>query len=171
MAGIRGFAPARGFKTIPSTVSGKYKTGEAIVIGSLLVLDSNGELTVCGADPTAVRGVALEAAGSKLNYGEPYSAQTTGIVAGRVQEVSFAEADRSTMFSAQLEDGSSNIVVPLQTHIGESYGVAKRANGSWFVDTSETSAKVVEIVDIVEAQGIQLGFVIVKFLEAVIAAA
>ena len=173
MAAIRrGFAPARRTgSTVPRIVSGVYKTGAqvtAIIKGSILQVDGDGLLIVSAADPTSlVKGVALEAAASKLNYGEPFASQTA-FATGRVQEVSYAVADAEQEFSARLETGG-NIVAPLQTHIGEEYGVAVDANGQWYVDTGEGSAKVVKITDIVEAAGgAALGYVLVKFLQAVV---
>jgi hypothetical protein len=166
----RGFAfyDRPGTTGVPNMQSCKYKTSEPVLLGSLVLKDSNGEITVFGGGTDAVvYGVALEAAATKLNYGEPFAGQTT-VATGRVQEVSVCVADEVSQFSARLEDGSTNIVVPLQTHIGESYGVAVDANGDWFVDTSETTTKIVKIVDIVEALGPKLGFIVVKFLPAVI---
>ena len=148
--------------------SQKYKTSEAIVIGTILQSDTNGELIVSAADPaSALKGVALEGAGTKLNFGEPFVGQTV-FATGRVQEVSYAIADSRTLFSCRQEDGSGNVVAPLQTHIGEKYGVAKDADLQWFIDRAETTAIVVEIVDIVESLGTHLGFCVVKFVPAVL---
>jgi hypothetical protein len=57
--------------------------------------------------------------------------------------------------------------VPLQTHIGEQYGVAKVGN-DWVIDFAETVAKVVEITDIVPGDG---NFFICKILKTVQGAA
>lgn len=167
----RGFAPARRTGgTVPRVDDGLYKTGEAIKQGSLVLLDGNGEYTVFGGGTNAiVRGVALEAAGTKKNYGEPNASQTI-FATGRRQAVSVAIADTEQEFSARQEDGSGNIVAPLQTHIGESYGVAVDSDGQWFIDRSETTTKIVVITDIVEAQGSQAGYVLCKFLPAVLQA-
>ena len=164
------FVPAtRGNNGVPQTISDKYKTGEAIVIGSLVLRDANGEFVLFGGGTDAVVfGVAEEAAGSKLNYGEPFSSQTTGIVAGRLQHISVAQADRETTFMARGVNGGTDPVTPLQTHVGEEYGVAKDSDGSWYVDIAEVTTKIVHIVKIHPAQGGQIGLFEVKFLEAVL---
>ena len=166
----RGFEPARRTgTTVPRVISGLYKTSEAIIKGSLVLTDSNGEYVLFGGGTDAVvKGVALEGAGTKKGYGEPFASQTV-VATGREQAVSVSIADREQEFSCRQEDGSGNIVAPLQTHIGEEYGVAKDADGVWFVDRSETTTKIVRITDIVESGGgTSLGFILVKFLEAVI---
>lgn len=164
-AGKRGFAPARRGTAVPRVVTGKYKTSEAIKNGSLLVLDANGELVIFGGGTdTVVTGVALQAAETNLGYGEPFSDQTQHAT-GREQTVSYAVNDAEQEFSAQLQSDANTIVAPLQTHIGEEYGVAVRADGSWYIDTGETTTKIVHITDIVEAAGGNaLGFVICRFL-------
>lgn len=160
------FEPARRTgTTVPRMQSMLYKTGEAIVNGSLVVGDANGELVLCGADPANVKGVALEGAGTKLNYGEPFASQTVHAT-GRVQEVTIAVADREQEFSGRMENGG-NVVAPLQTHINTSYGVANVA-GEWVIDETETVNVVVVITDIVEASGSQPGYHLFRFLEAVI---
>lgn len=164
------FTPAnRGTTGIPNTNSEKYKTGEAIVKGSLVLFDANGELTLfAGGTDAVVEGVALEAAGSKLNFGEPFSSQTTGVVAGRVQEISYAKADRETVFLCRGVNGGTDPVTPTQTHIGEKYGVAKDSDGSWYLDIAEVTTLICQIVGIIPSQGGQIGLFKVKFLEAVL---
>lgn len=123
----------------PDVVSGKYKTSEAILTGSLLVIDSNGEFTVCGVDPAVIDAVALEPAASKPGWDMANSSQIIAVT-GRVQEVSAARANRTTVFSSRIEDGSGNIVTPAQTNIDEEYGITKDANGEWYVNTAKTGA-------------------------------
>lgn len=162
----RGFQYARGAKTVPYVQSCAYATGQTFLKGALLVKNSAGEVVECGADPAAVYGVAAQDAGSGLGYGAANSAQTT-VVTGRSQEVSVVVADRTSQFSARAVNGGTDPVIPLQTHIDEQYGVVKVGN-DWVIDMAETTAKVVEIVDIVEPQGGQAGMFICKFLEAVL---
>lgn len=153
---------ARRANGVPFVRSGKYKTGEAIVFGSLLTVDTNGELTLHGgATAVDVVGIALEAAGSRPGYDMGH---TPIVVTGRKQEISFIQADAETVFSAQLctDSTGATLVTAAQTHIGEEYGVAKDASGQWLVDTSETTTKVFEIVDI----DTDLNVVYVKFMAA-----
>lgn len=158
----RKFIPARVNAGIPSVLSGVYTTGQTFKEGALLIYVAAGTLSESGADPSAeIAGVALENAGSKPGYD---AANSPTVVTGRVQEVSFAKADRTTVFSGRAIGASVDPAVPLQTHINEQYGVAKVGN-DWVIDLDETSAKVVEIVDI----DIDNKIFFFKFMEAVIA--
>lgn len=165
-----GFAPIRRAGGVPVVRSEKYKDAEAIIKGSLLQLDANGELIVAPADPVigagGVYGVALEGAGTKLNYGEPFASQTVHAT-GRVQEVSVAVLSREQEFVCRGVNGGTDPVTPLQTHIGEIYGVAMAVGGVWYMDIADTTNDVVVVTGIIPAQGGQIGLFIVKFLEAV----
>lgn len=131
---------------VPSILSGAYKTGEAIVNGSLVTIDTDGLLNLhAGGTDVDVAGVALEAAASKPGWD---AANSPTVVTGRVQEVSYAVADQATVFAIRQEDGSGNLVAAAQTHVGETYGVLKTASGEWRIDRSETTTKVFLIVDV-----------------------
>lgn len=150
----------------PEVVKRKYKTSEAIIAGSPVVFDANGELTLCGADPSVVDGIALEAAGSTPGYNLANDSDVV-TVTGRVQEIAIAIANRFTRFSSRMEDGSGNIVTPTQTHIDEEYGITKDSAGEWYVDTSKTGASA--RVRIVDFDDLGTKMVVWKFLEANIA--
>jgi hypothetical protein len=146
---------------VPDILSAKYKTGESIVQGSLLARDSAGELILhTGTTAINVVGVALEKAASKPGWD---AANSPTVVTGRVQEDSFAQADIDTVYSIRQEDGSGNLVAPVQTHIGEQYGVLN-VSGEWRLDRSETTTKIFRIVDIDIANGLTF----VKFLATAI---
>jgi hypothetical protein len=159
----RSFQPARGAKTVPQVQSIAYTTGQTFKKGAVLIDVAAGTVSECGADPDAVRGVALEAAGSKPGYDVANSSVAT-VFTGRLQEVSMALADRTTEFSGRAVNGGTDPVVPLQTHIGEEYGIAK-VGDDWVIDMAETTAKVVHITDIRPEDNAFL----FKFLEAVLA--
>lgn len=144
---------ARGFNTlrrtgttVPRVQAMAYATGQTFKRGALVVKNSAGEVVECGADPAAVEGVALQGAGTGIGFDLPNSS-TTNVVTGRNQEVSVAIADDEQEFSARGVNGGTDPVLPLLTHIGEQYGVAKVGN-DWVIDFAETTAKVVEITDI-----------------------
>jgi hypothetical protein len=146
----RGFNYARGRNNAaPRVQSLAYTTGQVFKAQALVVLTAAGEVSECAADPAAVLGVALQGAGTGMGYDLPNSSVTT-VVTGRAQEVSVLVADDSTEFYARGVNGATDPVLPLQTHIGEQYGVAKVGN-EWVIDFAETTAKVVEITDIVPA--------------------
>ena len=163
------FRPARrAGTTVPVVRAMKYKTGEVIIEGSLTVTDANGEQTLCGADPATVRGVALQAAGRELGKAFDFDSQVVART-GYVQQLSIAIAEQDIEFSGQMYN-AGNIVAPLQTHVGEQYGVVKLASGVWVIDETDVVNVVVEITDIVEAQGGDPGFHIFKFLDSVLEA-
>ncbi len=159
----RSFQPARGARTVPHVQSLAYTTGQTFTKGAPVIDVAAGTISECGADPAAVRGVALEAAGSKPGYDVANSAVAT-VFTGRLQEVSVAIADRTTEFSGRAVNGATDPVVPLQTHIGEEYGIAK-VGTDWVIDMAEVGAKVVQITDIRPEDNAFL----FKFLEAVLA--
>lgn len=143
----RGFNTARRTgTTVPRVQSMAYATGQTFKAGALVVKNSAGEVVECGADPASVEGVALQGAGTGLGYDLPNSSQTV-VVTGRSQEVSVAIADDEQEFSGRAVNGGTDPVLPLLTHIGEQYGVAKVGN-DWVIDMAEVTAKVVEITDI-----------------------
>ena len=130
---------------VPDIRSGKYKTGETIVNGSLLGIDANGELILfTGTTAVDVAGVALEAAASKPGWD---AANSPTVVTGRVQEVSYAVANEDTVFAIRQEDGSNVLVDPVQADIGDTYGVILRGT-EWRLDRSETTTKIFIIVDV-----------------------
>jgi hypothetical protein len=122
-----------------------YKTAETFKGGALLVIDANGELTECGADPAVVDAVALEAVGTKPGW---QMANSPTVITGRVQETSAVMANSHTIFSMRGVNGGTDPVTPAVTNIDEEYGVAKDGSGIWTLDLAETSAKVFKIVDI-----------------------
>ena len=143
----RRFKPVRRTgTTVPRVQEVQYATGQTFLDGALVTQTVNGELPECGADPAAVYGVAGNACGSLPGYDLPNSSVTT-VITNRRQKVSVVIADREQEFSGRGVNGGTDPVLPLQTHIGEQYGVAKVGN-DWVIDFAETVAKVVQITDI-----------------------
>jgi hypothetical protein len=147
----------------PQVQAMKYATGQVFKSYAMVVDDANGEVVECGADPQSILGVALQGAGTGPGFGFPNAAETT-VVTGRNQEVSVALADRVSHFSARGVNGGTDPVLPLQTHIGEQYSLAK-VGDDWVIDIANPTTPAVEIVDIVPAPD---NFFIFKFLESVL---
>lgn len=117
------FIPQRGrrLKKYP------LKAAETFKSGALVLLDANEEIAECGADPTAVLGVAVhQAAGRDLLPTE--------------QLVALGGSGRTF-----LGEGDN---APTEDDINQQYGVAKDANGIWHVDGTDTTNVVVEVVDV-----------------------
>jgi len=146
---------------VPDILSGAYNTGAVIVQGSLLAHNASGLLILhTGTTAINVAGVALEKAASKPGWD---AANSPTVVTGRVQEVSFVQADTDTVYSIRQEDGSGNIVAPAQTHVGEVYGVLNVA-GEWRIDRSEVTTLIFKIVDVDLLEGLTF----VKFVATAI---
>jgi hypothetical protein len=164
----RGMNYGRGAKTVPYSQSMAYATGQTFLKGALVVDNANGEVVECGADPAAILGIAMQAAGTGPGYGVADAGSAT-VFTGRAQEVVVAIADRTSQFTARGVNGGTDPVLPLLTHIGEQYGVTK-VGSDWVIDFAKTAGSArVEITDIVEAQGGSPGFFVFKILEAYLA--
>lgn len=127
---------------VPRIVSRAYKTGQTFKKGAVLIFDT-GEVTEAGADPAGIAAVAAEGAGKRPGYDMANSSDILQVT-GRKQEVSVFEANDDTVFS--MSEAANT--VPTVAHIGNSYGVAKNADGIWQLDVSETTAAIFTVVDI-----------------------
>lgn len=152
-----------GGDSVPEVQRMQYATGQTFKKGALVVDNTDGEIVECGADPTGVFGVALQGAGTGPGFNVANENEVT-VRTGRLQEVSVAVANRRARFHGRAVNGATDPVLPLQTHIGEQYGVAK-VGDDWVIDMAETTALVVEITDILPGDGLNLFEF--KFLEAV----
>lgn len=147
----------------PEIQTMRYTTGQTFTEYAFVVETAAGEVSECGADPATVLGLSLTGAGKGPGFDLPNSSSTV-FVTGRNQEVGVAIFNRNTVFSIRGVNGGTDPVIPLQTHIDEQYGVLKTGAGDWVLDFTETTAKVLEIVDI----DTDLNMFLVKPLEAVL---
>lgn len=92
-------------------------TGETFIEGALVLLNA-GEIEECGADPALIAGVALHDAGADPD----------------TSSVLVALASSEGTFVLQ---GSS---APVAADVGVEYGVAKDADGIWYVDKTDVVA-------------------------------
>lgn len=160
----RRFKPARtNGTTVPMIQSCKVTAAQTFKEGAVLQTAAAGTVSEGGADPTPILGIALQdafsAPGNEVSHDSKVVART-----GDVDFVSVAIADRFSQFSGRMTNAGAT-VAPLQTHIDQQYGVVK-VGDDWTIDETDTTNVVLEIVDIVEAQGGDPGFHIFKFLEA-----
>lgn len=127
--------PARsGPGAVPSITYGLYETAAAIVIGSVLIYDT-GNFDIAAADPALIAGVALQAAGTAPGYD---AANSPVPITGRQQKIAVAIADRNTVFSATLTNGSSTRIAPVAADVGSQYGITAYS-GVWTVDKNKTA--------------------------------
>jgi len=126
--------------------------GQTFLVGDIVVFSATSgkenKIKLSGADPTAsVVGVAAEAASG---------------VEGTMIGVWVANNDGE--FLANVQDTGTLAA----TNVGSGFGVVRDAtNLIWRVDLSETSAKVVDIVKLIDAVGDVNGLVVCKFRSAI----
>lgn len=140
----RGFNIARLPTGTPNIQSIAYTAGQVFKIGALVVDVAAGTVSECGADPASILGVALQGAATGPGFD---NAGTPVVVTGQRTEVSVALADRMTTFSCRGVNGGTDPVTPLQTHVGETYGVAKVGN-DWVLDLAEVTTMQCKVEDI-----------------------
>lgn len=153
-------------KGVPFIQRVVYTAAQTFKQGALLIATGAGVGTVveCAADPTEVSGVACDPADSAPGF---QMANSPTIVTGRSNEVSMILADLSEVFAIDGSSDGTTLAIPLQTNVNESYGVAKDAGGIWYLDLTETTTKVFNVVDF----DTDTKVFYVKFLQAVIATA
>ena len=130
----------------PNIISVRVTAAQTFKKGALLVDTAAGTVSECGADPARIYGVAQEDAFSKPG-GTGIANSPSVITGGQNNECSVAIADRSQVFTCRGVNGGTDPVTPLQTHVGETYGVAKTGN-DWVLDLAEVTVMSCEIVDI-----------------------
>ncbi len=144
MAG-RQFALAKWEGQFPEVQYVLVDSAQTFKAGALVLTAADGETDECAADPTAILGVALSAAKTALGYNMANDADIVAFT-GRENKVAVAIANNKNTFSGRGVNGGTDPVVPLQTHIGEQYGVVKDSDGIWAIDFAETTTKSVQIV-------------------------
>lgn len=124
--------------------------GQTFKHGAVLILASN-LLSEAGSTPTTgIVGIALQAAFTNPGNSLPYTSllASGSPIGGRPNDISVAINDKVTIFSGRLVNGATDPVTPAVTDIGVSYGVAKDANGIWYVDQANTTQLCVKVIDI-----------------------
>ena len=141
-------------KSLTSTAS----PNAGLVRGALVVMTA-GVIDLCGADPASIAGVAMQDASSAPGFN---AANTPATITGRVNRISTATANSITEFSAELTNGSTVRIAPVQADVGASYGVTAYAN-FWTVDKAKTGGTArVQVTRIDDS----LNLVYFKFLRA-----
>lgn len=159
----RRFVPARRTgTTIPRVQACVTTAAQTFKWGAPVATVAAGTISEVGADPTIILGVALQDAFSGPGNNEA-NANKTVFTTGQKDLCSVALADREQEFSGRMVNAGAT-VAPLQTHIDQQYGIVKIGD-DWCIDETEVASPVLEITDIVEAQGGDPGFHIFKFLE------
>lgn len=118
---------AGGGADYPEVKAFAIESSSAIIAGDLVYFDTADNLVkVCGADPALILGIALSSAASKTIY--PNSLIPVAVLTPK---------DKVVMSSA---------TTPGEAHKLRAYGVEKTGD-NWRVDTTDTSATRVTVVD------------------------
>ncbi len=150
--------PARLSNDAPTTLSGRYATGQTFTKGAALARTA-GELVEATSPITGatLAGFAHEAVASRPGY-DPANSAVVLQVTGRKQEISYVVADDEQIFSAQLVNNSAVAIAPAVADIGVAYGLKSYSVGGkneWYVDKNQTTTNAcVVIVDIDTDQNI-----------------
>ena len=130
---------------VPAVAGLTTLTGQTFLLGEMVVVNSDGYLTVCGADPALIAGVALQGAFSGPGND---MANSPTVITGQNLSTSVAIANAATVFLAELTNSSSTRVAPTQTDIGGIYGVTAYS-GVWTIDKGKTGGSArVQVVGI-----------------------
>lgn len=120
--------------------------------GGALLVEASGKVQECAADPAKVLGVAQYKASGVTDNDNIYT-----------------HNQRGAQFAISLDDSSAlgtGAIAATDRHAA--YGVAKDANGIWYLDKAETSVKVMEIIDFIGDVGEVMGRVIAEFVPVTI---
>jgi len=152
--------PSRTPRGIES-IRGMAYTG-TIYRGGVLIY-SGANVAAAGVNPTAIVGVALQASDTNPGYA---AANNPVTITGRSAVISVAVADRTTVYSATLTNGSSTRIAPVAADVGTQVGLTEYSN-VWTVDKGKTAALArVQIVGY-DTGGLT-NLVFFKFLESAI---
>lgn len=98
----------------PEAASQSFKAGELVYLAS-------GKVTICGADPSLILGMAMEDATGTTNT-----------------DLAVAIANKDTVFEGNVYHGTPASAITAITDVGTDYGVVN-ADNKWYVDVSDTS--------------------------------
>lgn len=124
-------------QSIPKCVEKDSAAAADFPMGSLLLVDGNGDFAECGADPALVAAVAASGVGPDTAFGANRLG-VKGFPPGRVQAFPVQNFQR---FRAKY-------VGTLPSVTGGTYGVVKDTDGEWKVDFAEVTAMQVKLVEL-----------------------
>jgi hypothetical protein len=131
--------------SVPEGASQTFKAGE-------LVMRTSGYLTICGADPALVLGIALEDANNNATDGE--------------NDILVLVATANALLKMSVYHSNATYNVVEDTDLGTDYGVVCASN-KWLVDKTDNSNKVVRVQQFLDPIGEEAGQVLVSVLAAV----
>lgn len=142
----RGFTFSRAPQGIPTVEHYPVKAAETFIEGGIVVLDANGELTVCVAGATSVLGVAAAGAFRGRGY-ELANASQIQQVTGRDSYCPVYLANPNTIFAARGVNGGTDPVTPTATMVDTQYDIGV-SSGVFYVNIASSATPAVEVVGI-----------------------
>lgn len=143
------------------------KSGEDFVLGAPMTINAGEVDEIDTDDVTLVVGVAGAADASAYGYD---MADQPSTVTGRANTVPVHVANRNVVFMGQISNGTTALVVPDAANVdGVGYGIIRQTDGVWTVDESDTTNKLVQVVDFDTSVGGTNGIVYFKFFAAAVA--
>lgn len=138
------FEPSRKSTGVEAIRTYPALAGQVIVLGSLVLLDANGLLTLGGADPASILGVALNPQGRTPGFDVGHSpVLINGLPQADLVSVALAS---TTEFMGQMTNAGA-IVTPTQAMVADAFGVVNTA-GVWTIDQTETVNTRLTITDV-----------------------
>lgn len=133
--------------TAPNTEVVAATAGQTFLRGALVIMDSNGTLVECGANPAAVFGVA----GADAFQGYGYAAANNPApITGQGEKntgVPVIVADRKSIYSGRAINGATDPLTPTVAMRKVKYGVSK-VGSDWVINQADTTNLVVQIIDV-----------------------
>lgn len=146
-----------------------YANGQTFATGEVLIFDGSGNVTVAGANPTGIVGVALQAAGSSPGFDMANNSLITTFTY-RSQKVSVARPNDQTIFAGYFTNGSSAQVAAALTDVGLTYGITAYNSGTttavWTIDKAKNASNQRVTIVGVDLTVSALGLAFFKFLPA-----
>lgn len=119
---------------VPRVVQRPLAAAQAFLSGALVLVDANGAVAECGADPTAIAGVALAGCGT--------DASGFNVLAKKEFPPGYMQFIPLTVDVPFI----ASYVGTLPAADGALYGVVKDSDGFWKVDFTDTTATRVKLV-------------------------
>ena len=138
---------------VPRHIERPVAAAQTYLRGALLLIDANGALAECGADPVAIAAVSESGEGS----------DTTGF---NILGKKGWPPGRATAIGIKGQVFDAPYVGTLPAADGGSYGVVRDTDSEWKVDFTDTTATRVKLVGRRTTSPENIPRVLVKFLDA-----
>lgn len=142
-------------QSIPPVVERDYADGSTFKFGALVLIDANGDIAECGANPASIAGVSLSDVGP----------ETSGFV--KLGQDGYPLGKTQVVLAQDHKRFLVNYEGNLPAALGGDYDVIKSAAGDWHVNFASQAAARVRLVGFGTASApLNGGQVLVEILDA-----